>query len=318
MRIERIGSSQTKYAINTFSVGIKEEKFLISSSAMKRFFISPPLAAISLIWMAPVQTCARYITMETKTQTTISGDALLIDIHLTNKGDESARSVYVKAITPIETSSSQPLGEFPPSAQHNIKLRHSLKSFTPGTHSLSIQTGYSDTNGYPFSALSVTTFSWKKNAAAGVLGILEDRHLKKKVRTRLRLKNIDAVPKQIRVRLLVPFQLSAEPEESSVHMETGAEQQLFFTLRNFSALPGSTYQIYAVMEYDQAGTHYTSLAPSSIKILEPDLLAADGKALGLMLSVVLILAGLILGRIVLEKRKNQQTRTARSSLPKTS
>jgi hypothetical protein len=64
----------------------------------------------------------------------------------------------------------------------------------------------------------------------------------------------------------LPQELSADTTTVHLKLSPGQETQMVFKIHNFSALGGSTYPVYAILEYDAAGVHNTAIATSTIEI----------------------------------------------------
>ena len=47
-----------------------------------------------------------------------------------------------------------------------------------------------------------------------------------------------------------------------------SDYHLSFGVKNFSALSGSTYQVFAISEYEKDGFHLTSITPGFIRIAQ--------------------------------------------------
>jgi hypothetical protein len=125
---------------------------------------------------------------------------------------------------------------------------------------------YADANLYPFSALAISYFVHQKDAASRVLGVLEKAEIRREGRLTLKLRNLEEQALELHVRLLLPQELSSDSSSRQVRLLPQQETVIQFSIRNFSALDGSVYAVYALVEYENAGLHYTTLAPGAITI----------------------------------------------------
>jgi len=88
----------------------------------------------------------------------VIGDTFILNVTLSNSGDEAARDVMVSLITPPGGISSEPVfvGTLEPNsgvlAQFKVAIPFKTK---PGTYPLIIKTAYADANAYPFSLLDI-------------------------------------------------------------------------------------------------------------------------------------------------------------------
>jgi len=82
----------------------------------------------------------------------------------------------------------------------------------------------------------------------------------------LRLRNLEDQAQRLHVRLLLPQELSTTSPAQDLSLASQQETSLKFPIRNFSALDGSVYAAYAIIEYENGGRHFTSMAPGTVAI----------------------------------------------------
>lgn len=222
------------------------------------------LPILLLLGLSPLY--AGVISLESRVDVSVQPHSLGVDLTVTNRGDESAYNVQVRneVLGVTQESSLQPRLDVGKdfSARFRFPLEHPL----PGRYPVILRILYTDANRYPFSALVLSNFSWQRDALAGVLGILDKAQFRSGGRLHLKAKDLDGQAKSLRVRLLLPLELSAATAQEDIALRPGEEVTVPFAVRNFSALEGSTYPVYAIIEYDAAGTHVTTLAPGLIRI----------------------------------------------------
>jgi hypothetical protein len=245
------------------------------------------------------------ISIQAQVQTKIQGETLVAVVKVTNLGDEEAKSVHVRTQAPRSEDSSENLPTLSPGAAHSFTIKHSLKGLTPGVYPLIIFTHYGDSNNYPFSALSITGFQWGRASDAGVIGSLENVEIRGHGRSELKLKNLENSVKSLHIRFLAPSELSFDPKSVDIQLAPDQEINLPCKIRNFSALRGSTYFVYAVMEFEQGGVHATAWAPASIRIGEPGIIATFSNSWPPLAIGFLVLAMLIAARIYWAKRSSR-------------
>jgi hypothetical protein len=119
---------------------------------------------------------------------------------------------------------------------------------------------------YPFSAPATSFFTHGQDAVPELLGMIESSHVGRSGHLNLKLKNPSEQAKEVHIRLFLPQELSVENPTPTIYLSPHQETSLRFPVRNFSALEGSTYAVFAVLEYDQGGLHYSTLAPGTITI----------------------------------------------------
>ena len=217
---------------------------------------------------------ARYITLSHKVtmERIIQEDKTTVNITLLNSGDEPAYDVQLSLLLP-EGVSSEPifLGELDPnmpkSGTFDIKINSDV---IPGRYSMAILTEYKDANGYPFSSVlpkSLILKEFKSSQISGrISGItLGDKETKKLT---LELRNMDQRDHNLKIKLFIPRELKADNEEKSLVLNAREEKKINFDISSFGALPGSNYVVFASLDYEDSGIHYSSTAMGIVKVVE--------------------------------------------------
>jgi len=211
---------------------------------------------------------ASYITMSTTTSVKAVDNNAEIDISTVNKGDESAHNVQfvAKIGEKIIVSDIKNLLN----VNERFEWKHSLEHDfdMPGSYALTLTTNYQDANAYPFSAISMNFVNYQENVVSEVFGTVDSIELGKKSKLKLKIKNNGNTPKDVKVTLHAPKELSIMESELSVSVDAGTQKELTTSIESFSALPGSSYVVFAVMEYDEAGRHYANSASGIIRVIE--------------------------------------------------
>lgn len=212
---------------------------------------------------------ASVISLDTQVAASVEGDALTGSVTLTNRGDEPAYNLQTTVESQEASWTSPAKDVLPPQQSHTVAFREAVKGLLPGRHPLVIRTTYSDANRYPFSALAVSQVTIGQASAPGALGILGHARLDRQGSVELRLKNLTAKEQRLAVRLVLPQELSVDAPLGSMTLAPYGEARSAFHLRNFSALSGSTYPMFAVIEYDDGGTHETVVAAGTVRVESP-------------------------------------------------
>lgn len=160
--------------------------------------------------------------------------------------------------------------ELPPGQAHRFDLTIPHGRLAPGEFPLLVLVRFHDTNGYPFSAVSVATFTTTpERGAAGValvppkgpVAVNEGGAL-----LAVSLDNREAGPVHCQVRLLLPNELTATSAVQTVQLEPGTKGTASFFVRNRTAMVNATYPVAMVAEYELAGKHYTVSAYPQVVI----------------------------------------------------
>ena len=207
---------------------------------------------------------ASYITIQSSINST-ENEAI---IKVTNLGAEAAYNVQLSLeATGRKTGRSikKQLGG-QESFEWNMPL--GLKYKNPGKYPIILTANYQDANSYPFSAISVSTVDYKQATISDIAAKINSLGLSDEGLLELKIKNTAETAKEIGIRLIVPRELTANRDRLSAKVQAKSEMPLEFEIEKFSALTGSSYAVFAVVEYDEGSRHYTSMASGAVKITE--------------------------------------------------
>jgi hypothetical protein len=233
---------------------------------------------------------ASYISLQTSVSSKVVGDQLQVSVSVVNKGDESAYNVQAEIRAGGKKLLARKVQELGINRTYRAQAVFDLDYKLPGEYPLVVVMHYADANMYPFSALTCQAFSFKSEAIpAEIFGSIKAATFWKKGQAKLTLKNMATAAIEARTYLVAPRELTAGGETLLVRVPAKSSARVSFGVENFSALSGSTYQVYAISEYEKDGRHLTSISPGMMKIV------AAREILGLNYSVIIaLLAGLVL------------------------
>jgi len=251
---------------------------------MKRF------AVPALLLLLAVPALASYISLNTKLTSQFERGKLKASVEIVNKGDEAACNVQAEFRSGGLSVLADKVPQLPVDLTYKAKRELPLALSAPGTYPLALIVHYTDANQYPFSALTLQTFVYREEAPSPLASQLGSATIDKEGGLTLRLKNFGSRPLQVTAGLVVPAELTAGQAGRAVVLEPNSDQSVSFSIKNFSALAGSTYQVFAVAEFEDGGRHFTAIAPGLVKISnEPKVLGLNPWAYFVIL-VVLVLA----------------------------
>jgi hypothetical protein len=246
---------------------------------------------------------AKYITISNTItmERIVYGEETTINVSLENTGDEPAYDVQLSLLlpdkmtaTPIFLGKVDPM--MPQSATFNIKVDPSMN---PGTYTASILTEYKDANKYPFSSVSPNTLILREPRSSQISGIIQELSLGSKGevrRLRLEMRNMDGAEHSLKLRIFAPKELKVTPPEKTVSIAGRSESVQELDVSSFGALEGSSYTVFASLDYDEGGAHYSSTAVGMVKIVKQE------DVLGFWLPVI-ALALIIVAFVVYQFKK---------------
>ncbi|MBI4456132.1 MAG: hypothetical protein HY644_09560 [Acidobacteria bacterium] len=201
--------------------------------------------------------CLGQITLNIRADVTPAPPVLGVRLVITNQGKEEAHDIQVnlRDATDVTLPGRSVLasgGAFDTTADLNIAGK------APGRYPLFVTVGYSDQNGYQFSAILCATFFIEQDTSSEIFGALKTSPLADSEHVQLQLKNLARQDRSFNMTIFSPRELSAEYDKK-LSLKPAEEKKVRILLRNFSALPGSRYPIYAVAEYEKDGRHFTNV-----------------------------------------------------------
>lgn len=228
---------------------------------MKKLLICPILLFLSS------SAFAGYISLETKLSSEIVSNTLLIDVMVVNKGDEVAHNVQGEIRVGGENIPLKKVGELGVNATYHAKHPVRLRFKSPGEYPLILLMHYADANQYPFSALTCQTFAYKRAGMPGsIFGRMGSVRFWKDGEIKLTLRNMDDGARKVTTNLVLPRELMVKQGSFSFDLPGKSKKEIKFSVENFSALNGSSYQVYAISEYEADGVHKTTITPGMISI----------------------------------------------------
>ncbi|MEA1925453.1 MAG: CARDB domain-containing protein, partial [Candidatus Altiarchaeota archaeon] len=237
------------------------------------------IVAIAVLLVLQSTVWAGHISLNTRYTfpSVVTTGNFTVNVEVKNTGDEAA---YDVSLTPLlsEDLESEPLavgnkiaagGTFTGEMEVNLQ-----DNVIPGEYALAVLTDYKDANGYPFSSVSIPPEKLviRKNSNALVSATIERIKLpvNGKKNIKLNLRNLEDKEHQVRVLLLLPREFDTGSEIEIINLESRGERRLEFDLMPKGALSGSTYVIYALLEYDEDGIHHTSNAVGVVEVVEEE------------------------------------------------
>lgn len=226
---------------------------------------SPTVLCLVLL---SVQPCvAGYIRLDVKPNAQFIEQFIAISAPITNNGDEPAYQVQVSVEGEGRTVSLPAIEHIGINEQKTIAATLPVGPLTSGSYSVIIRTRYIDSNGYPFSTVTVAPASKWTNVISPVVAVLEVRELLLSTHLLVRTTNMGRRASDIRLRIAAPEDLIIDPPEVRFRLQGGQEEQVSFVVRNGFALPGSSYAVYAILDSRMQNLHASTAFATQVPIL---------------------------------------------------
>lgn len=241
------------------------------------------------VFATPSVSHATYITMETSVATELQEDTLRVHVTVTNKGDEPAYNVKMTAEMNGNIKSGLLRESLKPNDPYTEELTAPIEYKKPGRYPVIVTVDYTDQNQYPFTALSVVYVNYQEAVVGRVVGLVETTPVSDRGKVRVKVRNLEQSDEKISVRLVVPKELTVSSPKREVSLKPGMEETVVFEISNLSALPGSSYQIYALLTYEHDRYHYSNAIGGNIKVEEKKSVFNEYRNLLIAVAVVLAL-----------------------------
>ena len=237
----------------------------IPSGSMRRS--SSAIALIALVCLHAVPCAAGYISFELTPSSSFSAEGILVSLVAVNRGDEPATTLRVEASVGGNRVHSDVRDTLAPGEEMLTRLKMPSQLDPPGVYTIIVKLDYRDQRGHPFSALtSIPLTNAETDDEEALSANLTSAHLTRSGEIRLTLRNSENEALKAAVSLILPRDLECRRTNISAVVAPNETHATPFRIGNVSAFPGSTYRVFAVIDYVRNDRHRSFAAPASITI----------------------------------------------------
>lgn len=278
----------------------------VNSRGIVQPFVSASAAGIDwlksllhLMVMAVSLNCTNafgaYITMETGFSVTVKPDGPALVVMAENRGDVPAHDVQFEVSVADKVYVSSLVKILGVAEKTSVEYALADVLGTPGRYPVVIRTYYKDANAYPFSALTVGFYDYKSSImpTVSISGQTTELPVDGKGQISFVLHNDGSTVRKIDLELLMPNELLAAPEFSTIEIGPQQEQTLVYELENYSALANSQYQVSLVGRYEDTGGRVGMAGSAVVRVI------AEVDAAVSPIWIWVVLGGLVPGVLVL-------------------
>lgn len=232
--------------------------------------LAAALLALALALTAPaVPALAGTIKLTTSAQAKLENGRLSVDLQLVNQGDEAAQNLSLRLVSAGQQIEVPGPATLTPNQPQKIHLEMAVEVPGPGTYPAVILVRFHDLNGYPFTSLANALYFKDRPTFAQVSGRGLPSTVAGEGEVNFELTALGQDPLKVAMRLFPPQELSLGREHLELEMPGRSKQNVSVPVKNFSALVGASYPILALLEYDLAGLHYSSVAIGMVTLAQP-------------------------------------------------
>lgn len=265
------------------------------------------VAGMLLVCLASLQCAAGHISLDIDSSSSFSNGHAAVKVKATNKGDEPAWSVWIEGKLGDSSTRSREMESLEVNGAYQATLDLGTAPQPFGEYTVVIKVHYADANGYPFTALrTIPLISAEPDTnAARLKARMSAVRLRKTAWITLRLLLDNTAGNEesdVRATLVLPEELQCPTPVLSLHLQPGIEQTARFKLRNAGALPGSTYPVFAVIDYLRGGRHQSITASANVVIIHPWRISLSRRPIWLILIIPIAVLFVILQFIPIGSR----------------
>jgi hypothetical protein len=224
--------------------------------------------AVLLLLLPAARAAGGQIALQLTSTAELTGDTLRVVLTVRNVGDSPAAALRPR----LSLGEREVLGEarasLAPGQDFDATLVLNVPGLGPGRWPFRVAVDYMDANAHPFQALQAAVLSSGNPGAFGLevtdvqVSALAERGL-----VLVKLRNSGTLERRARVGVLASADLEPPPA-ASVLVAPGEERAARLPLGVRTALAGSRYSVYVLVEYDDAGVHQSQLVEAPLEVRE--------------------------------------------------
>lgn len=208
-----------------------------------------------------------FISLKTTISIIITNRTANVFLSIENLGNEPASSVQPAIYFLNESLYGEVKSLLGPQSKYAANYSFFLGEIK-GAYPLIAYVHYIDSNGYKFSSASVNRVIIGKTLVSDVIGKISDINMVDKGVLTVKVKNSDNKDYNVKASIILPQELTSEKTGEIISIKGNEEKGIAFKIHNFSALKGSKYSVFVLLEYDKNSGHVTEILSSAISIVE--------------------------------------------------
>jgi len=250
----------------------------------------------------PAQVWAGRLIIDVSAQAKPEQDRLLVDLTVTNRGDEPALDVQAEAPDSLEPIKSGLIQQLDPGASARLRLNLPRAEDQTGRYAVVSLVNFHDLNQHPFSALAQASYYVGQDQRSPLVVESPPVTMSERRQIKLNLINPEKEPLKVKATVFAPKELSAGEIPDLLTVEPRQSQEATFDLWNLAGRAASTYPVMVLLEYEFEGRRTAQVAKVMVSLVQKDNLFR--RNLGWWLTGI----GLVLGALVLvQMRTRRQT-----------
>ncbi len=228
---------------------------------------TPLVLLAACVGLLPLSGQAGVIQLRSVVTADVAATPPRLRIDLINTGDEPARAVSIEARLGAWQAQSEPVPALGPGGRISRTFQITDLPAVPGFYHAVVKVRYADENDHAFSSISVAEVITHDSAAMDrVTASLEPADIDRNGALTVKVMAVDDAPVTARIRLVLPDEFQCAEVEREISVPPGAPSPVMFSVTNASALPDSTYAVFALLEYEANGLHRSVAANGTLRV----------------------------------------------------
>ena len=242
------------------SSGSLRRPFLVSAIFLAAAFVFTPFALASTL------------SIRIDTTMEVTGERLRAKIRYTNNGTATAGSAQAHLTLLGESFSGSVTERLGPGETDVAEFELLLEGTSGSRYPFIVYVDFKDGNNYPFSALSCGTVSFGGEVPGGIECEGSDTGLSDHGNVDFVVTNNGDATVEISAGLVLPREFVSSGTIRKIGLDPGATTSFHFKVNNSTALPGASYPVFCVVEYQLDGRHGSAVGTAMVTVEASDTL----------------------------------------------
>ncbi|HDH28957.1 MAG TPA: hypothetical protein ENH13_07470, partial [Euryarchaeota archaeon] len=222
------------------------------------------------------------------------------NLRVVNRGDEAAFDTSVSFYLPEGFTAEEVfIGRLNPNQPFESEISvEAPAEALPGVYPAAASVNYRDANSYPFSAVTPFYITVGRQSTTAVFAVLDEATVSegRGAKLRLTVKNPDSTGRNAFVTLYLPRELEAEEYSKELFLPARGNVERDFEVSSFSALPGSSYAVFAGISFEENNIMHSTFARGTIRVVEEQPIVSNNMIKAVLAVLVLLFLALQLRR----------------------
>ena len=189
---------------------------------------------------------------------------------LRNDGEAAAHNIQAGFHTTDKQWISKVFPKLEADQELTIDYLEKLELEKKGIYPLIVKIHFKDEGGYPMTTVIVNPYTYEEITSPDIYGKLDKLALSNSGELHLDITNTGYDDLYLDINIFVPDEISVQQTQTQLALKARSKVDHRFALKNFSALTGAIYPVWAIIEYEWEDKHFTSVCSGEIEIIRSE------------------------------------------------